>query len=235
VKARPRLKAGLLVGADDVLVGLEGGSLPDAVIQVENSAGLRLEVCCTREDPALVPPGAEHVVGEPALDGGTAERGGKPAKHGFASELPDTESRKGNACFAGSSQASASTFYDESWGKSSGASAAWLVGETFEPELAEALSPFADDLPRHVELLADELVVEPLSREQDELGADYLGIGCRVAPGSGFELLPFLLGEDDDARTRLGHAHLRQRGRSEHSPQVNEVNKTRPCIYGTGH
>jgi hypothetical protein len=40
VKARPGLKTSLLVGADDVLVGLEGGSFPDTVIKVENAAGL---------------------------------------------------------------------------------------------------------------------------------------------------------------------------------------------------
>ena len=105
---------------------------------------------------------------------------------------------RGTFCFAGSSQAMAFTSTTCCGGKSSGTSAARLVGEALEAEIAEALSPFADDLPGQIEFLPDGLVVEPVSGQQDELGTDDLGVRRRVAPGHRFEVLSLLFGEEDD-------------------------------------
>jgi hypothetical protein len=71
----------------------------------------------------------------------------------------------GRFWLAGSSHAIALTSMTSCGGKTSGASAARLVGEAFEALLEEALSPFAHDLPGQVELLADDLVLEPVGRE----------------------------------------------------------------------
>ena len=50
------LDAGLLVGAEDVILGAQGLALPHARIEVQNRAGLLGEVGITRKNPVLVPP-----------------------------------------------------------------------------------------------------------------------------------------------------------------------------------
>ena len=116
----------------------------------------------------------------------------------------------GTFCAVGSSQAIAFTSTTSCGGKTSGASAAGLVCESFEAVQVEAFSPGADYLPGHVELLADDLVLKPFSGEQDKLGTNDLGVGRCVAASGGFEMLPFVFGEDDDVWARPGHVHLSQ-------------------------
>ena len=50
------LDAGLLVGAEDVVLGAQGLALPPARIEVQNGAGFVGEVGGTRKNPVLVPP-----------------------------------------------------------------------------------------------------------------------------------------------------------------------------------
>ena len=50
------LEAGLLVGAEDVVLGSQGLALPSARIEVQNGAGFVSEVGITRKNPVLVPP-----------------------------------------------------------------------------------------------------------------------------------------------------------------------------------
>src|SRR5712691_10206809 len=50
------LDAGLLVGAEDGVLGPQGFALPQARIEVQNRAGLVGEVGITRKNPVLVPP-----------------------------------------------------------------------------------------------------------------------------------------------------------------------------------
>ncbi len=50
------LDAGLLVGAEDVVLGAQGLALPPACIEVQNRSGLLGEVGITRKDPVLVLP-----------------------------------------------------------------------------------------------------------------------------------------------------------------------------------
>jgi hypothetical protein len=114
---------------------------------------------------------------------------------------------------AGISHAIAFTSTTSCGGKTSGASAAWLVGESFEAVQVEAFSPIAHNLPGHFELLTDYLILKSLCGEQNELGANDFSVGCRVAASGSFEMLSFVVGEDDDVWARPGHVHLSQRVR----------------------
>jgi len=49
--------------------------------------------------------------------------------------------------------------------------------------MEEAFAPLAHDLPGHIESLSDLIVVEALSREQDDLGADDIAMRCRILAG----------------------------------------------------
>ena len=70
-----RLDGGLLVGRDDEIGLVQGSTLPSAVIEIQDAAGLAGEVGVAREDPAAVLPGADGVVMQPAPDGGFADGG----------------------------------------------------------------------------------------------------------------------------------------------------------------
>src|SRR5438093_13135836 len=56
VAADAGLDAGLLVGAEDVVLGAKALALPSARIQVQNGAGLLSELRARRQDPVLAGP-----------------------------------------------------------------------------------------------------------------------------------------------------------------------------------
>jgi hypothetical protein len=72
---RPSLDTGFLVGADHELVRSQPAALPYTVVEVEDPAGLVLEVGVAGEDPTPVLPGSNGVFVEPSPDGGVADDG----------------------------------------------------------------------------------------------------------------------------------------------------------------
>jgi hypothetical protein len=69
------LDTGLLVGANDELVGLQGVALPLARVEIEDAPRLGGEIRIAREDPSAVLPGADGVCVEPAPHRLVADRG----------------------------------------------------------------------------------------------------------------------------------------------------------------
>jgi hypothetical protein len=57
--ARERLQLGLLIGADDVLTGVQQPALKPPCVEVEHPPGLGLELGITREDPRPLLPGLQ--------------------------------------------------------------------------------------------------------------------------------------------------------------------------------
>ncbi len=68
VDALARLDRGLRVGADHQVAGFEQLALPATRVEVKHRAGPLEEVGVAREDPRLVPPGSDRVLGQPAPD-----------------------------------------------------------------------------------------------------------------------------------------------------------------------
>jgi hypothetical protein len=101
VSASAGLNAGLLVGADDEIVPPQWPPLPDAFVEVEDSAGLVGEEGVPGEDPAAMRPGADCVLGKPAPDGGFPDRGHQPAADRLPPDLAHAEAREGEAQLAG--------------------------------------------------------------------------------------------------------------------------------------
>src|SRR6266545_6047450 len=64
--AAARLDAGLLIGADDVLVLTQGLAIDDALVQIQHSGGLGPKRRVTREDPGVVAPRPDGILGQPA-------------------------------------------------------------------------------------------------------------------------------------------------------------------------
>ena len=99
--ATARLNAGLLVGADDEVVRPQPLALPDAFVEVENTARLVGEEGVPGEDPAAVVPRPDCVFREPAPDGGFPDRGHQPAADRLPLDLAHAEAGEGEAQFAG--------------------------------------------------------------------------------------------------------------------------------------
>src|SRR6266542_195938 len=72
--AQAGLDAGLLVGADDVVIGPQGVALEDELVEVQDHLDLGHEVGIARVHPARVLPGLERVGLEDALDAADADR-----------------------------------------------------------------------------------------------------------------------------------------------------------------
>jgi hypothetical protein len=66
VAAAAGLDGGLLIGADDVLIGTELRCLEDPLVQVQDHPSLGGEVGVAGKDPRLVLPGLDRVLGQPA-------------------------------------------------------------------------------------------------------------------------------------------------------------------------
>lgn len=66
VDAPAGLEAGFLIGADHVLVTGQRLAVSDPLVQAEHAGGLETEVRVAGKDPRPVPPGPEHVSGQPA-------------------------------------------------------------------------------------------------------------------------------------------------------------------------
>jgi hypothetical protein len=68
-----RLDAGLFVRTENELIGLEFTALPEALVEIQNSAGFLFEVWISRKNPAAVLPRTDGVLVEPTPYGGIAE------------------------------------------------------------------------------------------------------------------------------------------------------------------
>jgi len=77
---------------------------------------------------------------------------------------------------AGNSHASAFTSATTGGGKSRGTTSAGTLLQTRQAFSEEALPPFAHDRPRHIEPLAELLVLKAIGRQEDDPGPDHVSI-----------------------------------------------------------
>ena len=67
------LNAGLFVCGNDVVVGTQWSALPNALVKIEDGAGLVGKLGIAREDPTAMLPGAKSITAEPAPQCGAAD------------------------------------------------------------------------------------------------------------------------------------------------------------------
>jgi len=91
------LDAGLLVGADDVVVWAQWLALPDAMIQVQDHSRLPFEIRIARMDPAPIAPRSNGIGGKPAPYGGSADRSDYAACDGLSGNIFTREGGKRQA------------------------------------------------------------------------------------------------------------------------------------------
>ena len=112
MQAGASLNAGLLVGRNNEVILLQGGALPGAVIEVEETTSLEGEVGVAGGDPAAVLPRADGVLVEPAPDGGVADRGGDAVGAGRAAEVADAPAGQGAVVIRGRLAAEGADLHD---------------------------------------------------------------------------------------------------------------------------
>ena len=69
------LDGGFLIGAQDELIPSQGLALPNALVEIEQTAGLGEKVRIAGKQPATMLPGPDGILMEPAPDGGPADGG----------------------------------------------------------------------------------------------------------------------------------------------------------------
>ena len=121
VPSEPRLDAGLLVGADHEVRGVEGCPLPLAGVQVENAPRLGRERGIARENPHPVLPGADGILGEPAPHGGAAHGGHEARPGGLAGKVGATQPGQGESPGGGQFTGEGFDLHDDLWGETPGA------------------------------------------------------------------------------------------------------------------
>jgi hypothetical protein len=80
-----------------------------------------------------------------------------------------------------------------------------LFLQTGEPLEIEALTPFADDLPRHVETGGDAFVAKPMTRQKHDFSPHDVTIRRRIVPGPGLQFGSFPRGEINHEGAFSGH------------------------------
>ena len=67
------LDGGFFIGAQDELIRAQGLAFPNALVEIEQTAGLGEKVRIAGKQPATMLPGPDGVLMEPAPDGGSAD------------------------------------------------------------------------------------------------------------------------------------------------------------------
>src|SRR6266566_7625838 len=100
----------------------------------------------------------------------------------------------------GNSQAMALTRTTSSGGENPGSAGAWAVFQAGQTFFKESFSPAADDFASRAQAIGNLIVRETLLSEEDHFCASDGKIRQRIFIGAPFQLLLFLLGEDDFIR-----------------------------------
>jgi hypothetical protein len=85
--AAARLDRGFLIRREHVLVVAQQLALEAALVQVQNTAGLGGEVRGPREDPGVVPPRLDGILGQPAAQRRGRDRLDQPAADDLSPQL----------------------------------------------------------------------------------------------------------------------------------------------------
>jgi hypothetical protein len=109
VEAHAGLDAGLLVGAEDVVVLAKRPSFPFPLVEVQDPAVLPGEARVAGEDPRPVLPGLDGVVSEPTAHGGRRGRGSDASAAAWRARSGRAQRARGVPLAAGISHVSAFT------------------------------------------------------------------------------------------------------------------------------
>ena len=115
------LNAGLFIGTQNKILFAKGLCIPEAMIQVQDTAGLGCKQGVTRKDPAAVSPRTDSVLVQPAPDGALADGGYQAAPLGITAQVRYAPARQGLLMSAGQFTSQRFDLNDQFWGEKPGA------------------------------------------------------------------------------------------------------------------
>ncbi len=89
------LDTGFFISREDEFVILEGTTIPDAFIEVQDSSGFAGKLGIARKDPRPISPGANCILMKPAPYGTVADRSNKAGLPDPPTQIGDTPARQG--------------------------------------------------------------------------------------------------------------------------------------------
>ena len=94
------LNAGFFIWADYIIIWPQPFSVPESLIEIQNTGGLLGKVRITWKDPTTILPRLYSIGAQPAPNRSTANRGNNAAVNSFAGNISIAEPRKGDVSFA---------------------------------------------------------------------------------------------------------------------------------------
>ena len=114
------LDGGFLIGAHDELIPAEGLTLPNALVEIEQTAGLGEKVRIAGKQPATMLPGPDGVLMEPAPDGGPADGGHQAGLTELLGQIVVAPAREGKALTGRQLAGQGFNLNDDLWGEKLG-------------------------------------------------------------------------------------------------------------------
>lgn len=120
VSAAARLNTGFFVGGDDEFVVMERPLFPDALIKIEDTAGLGRKFRIARENPTAVLPGPDRIGVKPTPHRAVTDCGHKSGLAHLGAQIGDTPTRQWHV--VSGRQFTGQGFYlnDQFWGEKPG-------------------------------------------------------------------------------------------------------------------
>ena len=112
------LNAGLFVSRDDEVGIAQWNAIPNAVVEIEDGAGLGRKVGIAGEDPASMSPRPEGIPTEPTPQGGTADFSDQALRNDVLPDLLDLETGQRKSECVGKLAGEGLNLNDEAGGKS---------------------------------------------------------------------------------------------------------------------
>ena len=114
------LDGGFLIGAHDELVPAEGLTLPNALVEIEQTAGLGEKVGIAGKQPATMLPGPDGILMEPAPHGGPADGGHQARLTELLGQIVVAPAREGKALTGRQLAGQGLNLNDDLWGEKLG-------------------------------------------------------------------------------------------------------------------
>jgi hypothetical protein len=166
------LNTGFFICTDDEVIGPQSFSVPKALVEIQNTAGLWRKIRIARKDPAAILLRFYGILAQPAQTLAPLMEATIPFLKASRAMSALLSREKGRCIWPGIWQAKALTSITTLGGKTTRSPASWTILETGQAFFKEAFAPLADDLSRHLEAFTDLFVFHAFGSEQNGFSAN---------------------------------------------------------------
>lgn len=205
VAATQRLKLGLLVRGDHVVVRAERHSVEVPLVEIEHSSSLGLEVRIAREDPRPIAPRLDHVCSQPPAHRRRGDRIDEPLAHRLEGQLVGAPTRQGDCPAFGWLAGHGLHAGDDSRGEHPRPSRPRPVAQSVDARFDEALAPLGGDIYADPDTPGDVDVLRAVGCQQHDPSPHHRGVRARPRRCPLDEHSPIRFRELHDERRPTAH------------------------------